>query len=416
MAHDVFISYSSKDKPIADGICASLEAAGLRCWIAPRDIGPGEEWPKAITNAIAKSQVMVLVFSSNSNASSDVGREIVLAANKNLVIIPFKIENVEPEPGKQYYLAQTHWLEAMNPPTKDQIKKLIARVQAIIPPLDVEPIVQPASTPPSLMEQPSSPLPAVKLGWWRRSYLWAGIPLILILLAMAFWPKFQGMLASQKATPTLPATTTLPPISTLTSSATPTEMSLPSVTPSTGTVTGSIVWGSKPYEGVTVTLCSDWKIKCNGLEYSAVTDAQGSFSISGIEPGEFQMVTIVPEQLGIFYPGDKIIKIQVNAGETIELEPVLKCKYDLKATAPVIQNGKVTLHWSAYPGATIYTIDIYDKSWNNVAYIATKTTSGTPLSTTDNSNTIEPGNYFYLVSMADVDGGCACAFGQFSIP
>ena len=35
MAHDVFISYSSKDKPIADGITANLEAAGLRCWIAP---------------------------------------------------------------------------------------------------------------------------------------------------------------------------------------------------------------------------------------------------------------------------------------------------------------------------------------------------------------------------------------------
>ena len=119
MTHDVFISYSSKDKPIADGVCANLESAGIRCWIAPRDITPGEDWPTAITRAISQSRVMVLVFSASSNSSEDVGREIILAANSRLVIIPFKIENVEPEPGKQYYLARTHWLDAINPPTQE---------------------------------------------------------------------------------------------------------------------------------------------------------------------------------------------------------------------------------------------------------------------------------------------------------
>jgi hypothetical protein len=38
MAHDVFISHARKDKKIADAICEKLEAAELRCWIAPRDI------------------------------------------------------------------------------------------------------------------------------------------------------------------------------------------------------------------------------------------------------------------------------------------------------------------------------------------------------------------------------------------
>jgi hypothetical protein len=35
---NVFISYSSQDKPTADAACAALEAANIRCWIAPRDI------------------------------------------------------------------------------------------------------------------------------------------------------------------------------------------------------------------------------------------------------------------------------------------------------------------------------------------------------------------------------------------
>jgi hypothetical protein len=38
MAHDVFISYSSKDKPVADAVCAGPEGRGIRCWVAPRDI------------------------------------------------------------------------------------------------------------------------------------------------------------------------------------------------------------------------------------------------------------------------------------------------------------------------------------------------------------------------------------------
>ena len=38
MAHDVFISYSRKDKPVADGVVARLENKGIRCWIVQRNI------------------------------------------------------------------------------------------------------------------------------------------------------------------------------------------------------------------------------------------------------------------------------------------------------------------------------------------------------------------------------------------
>ncbi|HAH65240.1 MAG TPA: toll/interleukin-1 receptor domain-containing protein, partial [Rhizobiales bacterium] len=73
---DVFISYSSKDKPIADAVCAGLEANGLRCWIAPRDILPGADWGGAIIDAITGSKVMVLIFSGNANSSPQIKREV----------------------------------------------------------------------------------------------------------------------------------------------------------------------------------------------------------------------------------------------------------------------------------------------------------------------------------------------------
>jgi hypothetical protein len=134
MSHGVFISYSHKDKPIADGICAKMEADGLRCWIAPRDIRSGEDWPTAIANGIAGSKIMVLVFSQNSNMSADISRELYLAANGKVIIIPFVIENVKPEAGKAYYLGRTHWLDAMNPPTEEQIGQLIERTHSLINP------------------------------------------------------------------------------------------------------------------------------------------------------------------------------------------------------------------------------------------------------------------------------------------
>src|SRR5688572_7918813 len=67
--YDVFISYSSKDKQVADAACAALEARRTRCWIAPRDILPGAEWGSAIVDAIGQSRVMVLVYSANANRS-----------------------------------------------------------------------------------------------------------------------------------------------------------------------------------------------------------------------------------------------------------------------------------------------------------------------------------------------------------
>ncbi len=44
MAKHVFISHSTKDKQWADQLCSSLETVGISCWIAPRDIQPGQSW------------------------------------------------------------------------------------------------------------------------------------------------------------------------------------------------------------------------------------------------------------------------------------------------------------------------------------------------------------------------------------
>ncbi|MGD0795870.1 MAG: toll/interleukin-1 receptor domain-containing protein, partial [Dehalococcoidales bacterium] len=96
MAHDVFISYSSQDKAVADAVCATLEGRKIRCWIAPRDVLAGQPYAESILNGINKSRVFVLVFSSDSNLSQQVLREVERAVSKGIPILPFRIADVTP--------------------------------------------------------------------------------------------------------------------------------------------------------------------------------------------------------------------------------------------------------------------------------------------------------------------------------
>ena len=72
MTHDIFISHASADKKVADAMTVALEVEGIQCWIAPRDIRPGDTWGGSIVRAIESSRMMVIIFSASSNASRQV--------------------------------------------------------------------------------------------------------------------------------------------------------------------------------------------------------------------------------------------------------------------------------------------------------------------------------------------------------
>jgi len=131
MPYDAFISYCSEDKKIADAVCGTLEANKIRCWIAPRDVGPGRTWSSAIVEAIGESAVMVVIFSKHSNASPQVLREIERAVNKGVAIIPFRVEDVVPSKDLEYFISSCHWLDAMNPPLEKHIGDLATAILAL---------------------------------------------------------------------------------------------------------------------------------------------------------------------------------------------------------------------------------------------------------------------------------------------
>ncbi len=132
MAHDVFISYSSMDKAVADAVCAELEQNQVRCWIAPRDIRPGAEWGESIVDAINSCRVMILVFSSSANDSPQIRREVERAVNKGVIIVPLRIEDVLPTRSLEYFIGAVHWLDALTPPIEHHVKTLAMDVRRIL--------------------------------------------------------------------------------------------------------------------------------------------------------------------------------------------------------------------------------------------------------------------------------------------
>ena len=130
--HDIFISYASEDKPIADAICNTLESQRIRCWISPRDILPGLKYQEAIIDAIDKSSIMVLVFSSHSNTSPHVLSEVTEAMSKEVIIIPFRIEDVLPSKAMKYLINVPHWLDAITPPLEKHIDELSKTIHVIV--------------------------------------------------------------------------------------------------------------------------------------------------------------------------------------------------------------------------------------------------------------------------------------------
>ena len=138
MAHDVFISYSSKDKTAADALCATLEAHGIPCWIAPRNISYGSDYGEAIVDGINESRLMVLVFSSHANTSPHIKREVDRAVSKSLTIIPIRIEDVAPTRALEYYISPVHWLDAVAPPLEPHLEALAGKIQILLAKAGVE--------------------------------------------------------------------------------------------------------------------------------------------------------------------------------------------------------------------------------------------------------------------------------------
>ena len=111
MAAPVFISYSSKDQADRPDALPGAGGAGQNCWIAGRDVRPGENFQEAIVRALREARVMVLVFTSNANNSEEIKKEVVLAGRHHVTVVPVRVEDVMPSDAFAYEFATRQWID-----------------------------------------------------------------------------------------------------------------------------------------------------------------------------------------------------------------------------------------------------------------------------------------------------------------
>ena len=131
MGQPVFISHSSLDKATADTVCRFLEAQGITCWMAPRNVPPGAKYGEAIVHAIEDALAIVFIFSEHSNASEQVMNEIERATSKKKPIFPLKLSPIMPSPELEYFISRWHWLDLTLAPLDTVLPQLAVALQAL---------------------------------------------------------------------------------------------------------------------------------------------------------------------------------------------------------------------------------------------------------------------------------------------
>ena len=135
MSANIFISFASQDRKIASTLCKALESRGFECWISDRDILPGENFQIAIVQAIRRAKIMLLVFTGNSNNSQEMTKELALASQQKLIVIPLRVEDVAPNDAFAYEFATRQWIDCFADWefAMDQLSQRISNAVAVHP-------------------------------------------------------------------------------------------------------------------------------------------------------------------------------------------------------------------------------------------------------------------------------------------
>ncbi|HET7085043.1 MAG TPA: TIR domain-containing protein [Rhizomicrobium sp.] len=111
MAGEIFISYRRADEAWARHLHDRLKAEGVEAWYDGL-VGPGQEWRTATARALEASQIFVLLFSENAAQSSDIVKELAAATHEKKLIVPVRLQNIEPKGAFLYELASRNWVNA----------------------------------------------------------------------------------------------------------------------------------------------------------------------------------------------------------------------------------------------------------------------------------------------------------------
>jgi hypothetical protein len=128
----VFISHANDGSEAARALAASLRREGFQVWLAQEEILPGDNWAEAVSQALKESQAMVVLFTPEALAASNVRWEVGFALgspNYRDHVIPVLLGPILPEaiPGvlRRYALQ----LKEMDP---NQVNRVVREIMSAL--------------------------------------------------------------------------------------------------------------------------------------------------------------------------------------------------------------------------------------------------------------------------------------------
>lgn len=145
--------------------------------------------------------------------------------------------------------------------------------------------------------------------------------------------------------------------------------------PGTGNVQGKVLYNDKPAENIDVKLCEKFNRYfggCTGKTFTAKTDKDGEYVITGVEPAEYEvlMARVFDTDSFVFattgFAGISAKKYAVIADKTLFAPTTNLYKGDLKLLNPKagskVSGDKLELKWDAYPDSAYYKFSIFPET------------------------------------------------------
>lgn len=99
MSYSVFVSYSTKDLETVNALSSWVRHAGAEAYVAEYSAQPGQVLAESIIGAIKRSDLFLLLWSSNANGSEWVPQEIGVAKGLGKPIMPVVLHRPLQLPG-----------------------------------------------------------------------------------------------------------------------------------------------------------------------------------------------------------------------------------------------------------------------------------------------------------------------------
>jgi TIR domain len=125
----IFISYARSDLAFVARVVSELEAAGHDVWIDVDAITtPGGNWRRLVVQGIRASDAVVALLTPRSAASPHVERELAVADELRIEIVPVILERCAISDGLLYTLAALQHLDVSQQRAGEALASIVAHV------------------------------------------------------------------------------------------------------------------------------------------------------------------------------------------------------------------------------------------------------------------------------------------------